>query len=65
MACVLHVLFFYIVCMYVVAGCASLDTLLQPFFKEVDTCIKNVGSKRGKINFANKCIAAVLVDMEN
>jgi len=50
--------------MYHVAGCASLDILLQPFFKEVDTLSKNVGSKRGKIHFANKCIATALIDME-
>ena len=47
------------------AGCRTLpDIALEPFFKHVETASKNVASKRGNINLANKCIADALVDMD-
>ena len=52
-------------CQCLAAGCRTLpDIALQPFFKKVDTASKNVASKRGNINFANKCIAEALGEMD-
>jgi len=53
-----------ITCICSVACCAARDIALEPFFKEMETFIKNEKSKRGKIHVANKCIADALVGME-